>query len=301
MTKPHYKELLDNLYDGLYFVDTERRITYWNTAAEKLTGYSAVEVIGSFCHDNILSHVNSRGETLCKSLCPLAKTISDGGLREDDVFLHHKDGHRVPVQIRVAPVRNAAGAIIGAVELFSNNTSQHMMQQRIEELQHLSLIDPLTNISNRRAAEMHLHSWLDEFKRYRVPMGVLFLDIDNFKSINDTCGHDAGDMVLKTTARTVANTVRPFDVVGRWGGEEFICLIRTIPETLLAAVAKRIRALVAQSSVAVDQERLSFTISIGATMARQDDTPATLVKRADGLMYDAKKRGRNRLCADFPL
>lgn len=300
MTELPYKELLDNLYDGLYFVDTQRRITYWNAAAEKLTGYSAAEVLGCCCHDNLLCHVNERGENLCTGLCPLAKTIADGRQREADVFLRHKDGHRVPVQVRVAPVRDAAGAITGAVELFSNNTYRHLMRQRIRDLQHLSLIDQLTNIPNRRATEMHLHSWLDEFRRYQVPMGVLFCDIDNFKSINDTCGHEAGDLVLKTAAKTVVNALRPFDVVGRWGGEEFVCLIRNVTGELLHDIAERIRVLVAQSRVVPDQKELTFTVSIGATMARQDDTPDTVVKRADALMYAAKKQGRNRLCADFP-
>jgi len=299
MTELHYKDLLDNLYDGVYFVDAERRITYWNGAAEKLTGYSAGEVICSFCFDNILAHVNDKGENLCRTLCPLARTLADGQQREADVFLRHKDGHRVPVQIRVTPVLDSSGAVTGAVELFSNNTHRLMVQQRIEELQRLSLIDPLTNVPNRRAAEIHINSWLAEFKRYGISMGVLFLDIDNFKTINDTCGHDAGDMVLKTAAQTVVNAVRPFDIVGRWGGEEFICLIRNVTEALLYDIAERLRVLVAKSCVTVNQKALSFTMSIGATMAHRDDTPASVVKRADELMYKGKKAGRNRLCADF--
>ena len=100
-----FSELLDNLTDGVYFVDRERRIVYWNKAAERITGFSKSEVIGCRCLDNILTHVNEEGGNLCHSGCPLAQTIEDGKSRKADVFLHHKDGHRQPVLVGVAPVR----------------------------------------------------------------------------------------------------------------------------------------------------------------------------------------------------
>ena len=99
--------LLDSLYDGVYFVDAERSITYWNKGAERLTGYTAAEALGKHCYDNFLMHVNANGCALCFGGCPLAATLVDGNPREDEIFLRHKRGHRVPTSVRVSPVRGS--------------------------------------------------------------------------------------------------------------------------------------------------------------------------------------------------
>jgi len=100
----NYHDLLENIQEGVYFTDLDRRITFWNKAAEKITGYKAKNVIGVRCRDNILQHVDDTGLGLCQSLCPLAATMRDGKGREMEAYLHHKKGHRVPVRIRATPL-----------------------------------------------------------------------------------------------------------------------------------------------------------------------------------------------------
>ena len=97
--KDFYKELVDNLYDGVYFVDRDRRITYWNEGAERITGYSAPQVIGRRCRDTLLNHVTANGVLLCQDHYPLAAVMENGKPREAEVYLHHADGHRVPVMV----------------------------------------------------------------------------------------------------------------------------------------------------------------------------------------------------------
>ena len=184
-----YKNLLDNLYDGVYFLDAERRITYWNKGAERLTGYGADEVIDCYCRDDILMHVDEMGNKLCETdLCPAVKTLRDGRLREEELFLHHKRGHRVPVSIRVAPIPGPGGLVVGAVEVFSDNTSTVQTRQVIQELQKIALLDPLTQVGNRRYAELNLRARLAELERYGWPFGILFIDLDHFKEVNDRHG-----------------------------------------------------------------------------------------------------------------
>lgn len=288
-----YRNLLDNLYDGVYFVDFERKITYWNKSAERITGYKSSELIGKHCWDNILIHIDDHGNNLCKRSCPLEETIADGHPRETEAYLHHKDGHRVPVLIRTAPIRNPAGTVVGAIEIFSDNSSKIAFLHRIEELQRMAILDHLTGLTNRRYIEMSLEARLSEMHRYGWPFGVLFIDIDNFKRINDVYGHDTGDEVLKMVARTFINNSRPFDTVGRWGGEEFVAIILNVSEDLLYSIANRLRILVEQSSLSADSDNIRVTISVGATFAQQTDTVETLLKRADQLMYQSKIAGRN--------
>ena len=295
-TRELYKTILDNIYDGVYFADRSRRITYWNKGAERISGFEGSEVIGRSCSENILVHVNSKGVNLCKNMCPLAKTIRDGKTRETEAFLHHKNGHRVPVAIRTTPLRDSTGKIVGAVEIFNDNSSQMALRQRFNELQEMALYDELTGIANRRYIEMNLKTRFGEMRRYGRIFGVLFIDIDHFKEINDTYGHDVGDRVLKMVADTLVNNLRAFDILGRWGGEEFVSVVVNVNEELLSSIAHRFRFLVEQSRLSVESVALRVTVSIGATLARPKDTVKTLMKRADRLMYRSKQLGRNRVC-----
>ena len=97
LEKDSYERIVENLHDGLYFVDQDRIITYWNKAAEQISGFAAEEVLGKSCSDNILTHVDSEGNRLCTEMCPLAATIADGTYRETEIYMHHKSGHRIPV------------------------------------------------------------------------------------------------------------------------------------------------------------------------------------------------------------
>ncbi len=139
MENNFYKDLLDNLYDGVYFVDNKRMITYWNNAAERITGFSKEQVVGSYCADNLLNHVNDAGLCLCEGECPLKKTIEDGSVQQNEVFLHHKNGHLVPVLIRTSPIRSAEGSIIGAVEVFADNSNMVNVRSKVDELENTKI------------------------------------------------------------------------------------------------------------------------------------------------------------------
>jgi diguanylate cyclase (GGDEF)-like protein len=163
------------------------------------------------------------------------------------------------------------------------------------EANNLALLDPLTKVGNRRGLEMKLNARLSEVKNYNRSCGILFVDIDLFKGINDTYGHITGDEVLKMIARTISHSVRPFDIVGRWGGEEFIALIADVDEKTLSSIAERARRLVEQSKLPEAFNTISVTVSIGATLARKDDDIHTLIERVDRAMNTCKARGRNQV------
>ena len=216
LAEDSYKELLDNFLNGIYFVDTDRRITYWNKGAERISGYTASEVVGHKCSDNILIHVDEQGRQLCMIDCPVAHTLDDQRVREAAVFLHHKAGHCVPVAVQVIPIRDASSLVIGAAEVFQDNSARFADRETIGRLQKAALIDHLTGLPNRRYLEMKLQTCLDDLKRYRFPFGIIFADIDHFKGINDTIGHPMGDEVYPYPGGEYP-FLRPFRPVGRGG------------------------------------------------------------------------------------
>jgi diguanylate cyclase (GGDEF)-like protein/PAS domain S-box-containing protein len=292
-----FTDILNNLHEGVYFVDQNRIITYWNKAAEQISGFTAEEVVGRSCSDNILTHVDRDGNSLCHGICPLAYSIADQTPRETEIYLHHKDGHRIPVSVHVRAMTNAKGEVIGGVELFSDLSNQKANELRVQELEKLALLDNLTQLANRNYIEKELQFCLEEKTRHNVSFGVLFMDIDHFKKFNDTYGHTVGDNVLKFIASTIVSNSRLFDLYGRWGGEEFIGIIRNITLEDLKGLGNKLRLLVEKSYIIHGSRKLHVTLSIGATIITHDDTINSLLQRADTLLYKSKTAGRNRLTA----
>ncbi len=297
MERSFYKTMVDHLYDGVYFVDCNRKIVYWNSSAEKLSGFSAADMVGSFCYDNRLNHTDSKGVLLCQcDKCPLAKSLRDGLLREAELYLQHKNGHRVPVSVRISPIRNDSGQIVGAVEIFSDNSAKSQLRQQLERFKQLSLIDMLTGLGNRRFGEVEMAAKLEEMQQVREPLfGVLFADIDHFKRVNDRYGHDVGDQVLQMVAKTIQNGVGNAGMAFRWGGEEFMIIIYADTPQQLQSAAERIRVLVEQSEHRWCKQSIKVTITIGAAAAQLTDNEETIIRRADELLYQGKNSGRNKV------
>lgn len=289
----HWKSIFENLYEGVYFVDTHREITFWNKGAERITGFSSGEVVGRHCFDNVLMHTNDAGAQLCISGCPLHDSIQRNKVNTACVYLQHKAGYRVPVSVRTIPVVEG-GEVLGAVEVFQVLQEKFENTYNVEELKSLALTDQLTSLPNRRYTEAFLKSKISEFEALGIRFGVLFLDIDHFKLLNDQYGHDAGDEVLRTLSRTYESNFRSSDLLGRWGGEEFLGVCLCENEDKLAQIAEKVRLLTEKTVTLVGVAELRVTVSIGATLYCNSDTLQQVIKRADELLYKSKSDGRNR-------
>jgi diguanylate cyclase (GGDEF)-like protein/PAS domain S-box-containing protein len=289
-----FKEgLLNNISDAVYFVDTERKITYWNKAAEKVSGYKAADVTGKRCRDNILIHVNEQGNSVCSTDCPLEKTIRNGQECEAELYILHKEGYRLPVLIRSLPLKDNNNNIIGAIEIFRDNSEKVAYLQRIEKLENESLFDDLTGLANRRYANIILNKKLNEFVRYGWQLGVMFVDIDRFKPIIDVHGQSVGEEVIKMVAKTMLKSSRVLDTPSRWEGAEFVGIISNVRKEKLYSIANRLRVLTEKSILFKEKGSLKVTLSIGATLAKLDDTEESLIARAEQMMYQSKTAGRN--------
>lgn len=295
LSEDFYKNLLNNISDGIYFVDKDRKILSWNKTAERITGFEANEVVGKHCNNNILRHIDEKGNELCISDCPLTFAINNQGIYKQEVFLHRKDGSRVPVHVSASPVKNENGEIIGAVEIFRENFEMIAMQEKVKALQEQAYVDGLTGIPNRRFLLIELDKRIAEFKRYRNTFGVLFVDIDDFKKVNDIYGHEMGDKVLIMVSGTLLSNMRVSDIVGRWGGEEFLVVTINVNGKELGKIAERLRVLAKNSAITTETANIRTTVSIGGTVVKDTDSIAELIARADKLMLKAKKEGKDRV------
>lgn len=299
MTKEQlYLHIINNLQDGVYFVDKNRKIAFWNKAAERITGYSADEIVGKSCPESGLNHIDEEGRYLCVVGCPLFATNIDGKQRKERVFVRHKNGHRIPLLVNIFPIK-ADGDIIGSVEIFSQNSPTVYEDDLIEELTGKAMHDTLTKLPNRAYLESFLSYKLDEYHKFGRKFAVLFCDIDNFRNFNNTYGHDVGDLVLINIAKTVSRTIRKSDLFGRWGGEEMIGIYAINKEYESPVIGEKLRYLIENTQITTDDgTSLSVTVSVGITIVRDEDDINSIIKRADERMYKSKKNGKNMVTAD---
>jgi diguanylate cyclase (GGDEF)-like protein len=173
---------------------------------------------------------------------------------------------------------------------------QDELRARNAELDRVSRIDMLTNIYNRRHLDEHLRAVISAARRHDRSVGVLIVDIDHFKNVNDEHGHLAGDAVLREVAARLQQAMRTEDALGRWGGEEFLAVLTDTPPEGVRVMAERLRQVVAAAPFTLDDgSQIRVTVSVGHTNGRED--AEVLVHRADDALYVAKAEGRNRVAA----
>lgn len=296
MFEMEFNKIAKYLYEGVYIVDTTRKIIFWNQGAEQITGYKSEEVLNSHCYADILKHVDKFGKRLCHDGCPLLDTINTGKNNEADVYLHHKLGHRVPVSVKSMPLYDQEGKIVAAVEVFTDSRYRMDHYEENRQLKQQLIKDPLTDIYNRRYLDFYIKNVKDEAKEFNTRFGILFFDIDHFKNINDTYGHNTGDEILKMVANTLKLNLRSEDIIGRWGGEEFIAVLKNVTEDDLTHIAEKLRVLCEASTYMLkDKETIKVTVSIGGTLCQRDESIKDMIERADANMYYAKENGRNQV------
>ena len=159
-------------------------------------------------------------------------------------------------------------------------------------LNELSLVDPLTGLYNRRAFNPKIRNEIDQFERYGTPLTLLVIDVDYFKTINDTYGHDVGDNVLKEIANLIRDYVRKTDFCVRWGGEEFVVLATSTQQDKALIMAQNLRVAIENHNFGIDQ---NVTISIGLTSLEEGDQLESFIRKADKALYRAKQSGRNQI------
>lgn len=168
---------------------------------------------------------------------------------------------------------------------------------RSQSLEQAALTDALTGMQNRRYFDDALREYIEEFRRIERPIGLMVLDLDHFKKVNDTYGHDIGDEVLRAVAKCLKDMTRYHDVVARLGGEEFAIVAPNMDLDMLTRLAERIRSAISTMPVSSGNIRLKVTTSVGLAIWDRQETMEQFYRRADTRLYEAKRQGRNLVCA----
>lgn len=281
--------LLDKTHDAMVVRDMERRITFWNKAAETLYGWTAAEAMGQDIH-KLLKHVPTE-------VRQTEKHLLKHGEWAGELTKRHKDGSLLTIESRLTLMRDKQGQ---PISVFSIHSDIGDRKQAEAEIRRLAFYDALTNLANRRLLIEHLEKALKLVRRKKNTGAVLFIDLDNFKALNDTYGHDKGDLLLKTVAERLKHCVRDCDTVSRLGGDEFVILleglsgVRTQAESVARMVAEKIlNELNQPADLGGYMHKITPSVGI-ALFDSQVKNVSSVMAQADAAMYQSKMAGRNQ-------
>lgn len=299
----HLAEFNDSVFQNAPFsiiaTDTDGMITAMNVAAEKLSGYGRDELVGkaplTLLHDEkeLAARRSELGSgAVGDGFGVLTAGVAAGEMDEKEWTLVRRDGARTPINLAMRAVTSEAGHVSGFVGIAFDITER---KQMLDYVTHLATHDQLTGLAGRALLQDKTVQAVDLARRYGTKVAVFMIDLDQFKRINDSLGHAAGDHVLVETANRVRRAVRSTDIVARMGGDEFVVVMPDI--TSLADVEACAANLVAKLApeISLDEHLMQVTASVGVCIYPDFASDAKhLLKRADSAMYVAKENGRNQ-------
>lgn len=272
--------------DAIVMIDHQDRVTFWNTAAEKLFGYNRDEILGQQLHPLLMpADMQARQDTAFRHFI----ATGNGKLLDKTVELssRHRDGHEFPIDLSLSAVQiKGKWCGIGIVRDITKR------KQAEAALQTLADTDTLTRLPNRRKFDAVLATEVSRAQRHAAPLTFIMLDIDHFKAVNDTYGHQVGDSVLVELTMLLSTHIREHDIFARWGGEEFAILATHSDCEGTKLLAEKLRMLIAEHTF---HSVGHLTISLGLASYQPGESIEALLARADKALYKAKHAGRNRV------
>lgn len=286
-SEKRHRLLAHNAWDVVWTMGLDGSITYVSPAVERVRGFTPEEAMRQSLEE---IHPPESAAKVGNYFADLFAAIENGSetpVYRDEHEYYRKDGSIMTGELQVIPHVDEDGRVVEILGV----TRDISERKRFEaELTELAVTDPLTGLWNRRHTNELLSADLAQARRHGQVLTVLMVDIDHFKSINDTYGHQTGDNVLIEVGRRLRDQVRGTDVVGRWGGEEFVILLRHCGLSDALATAEKLRRQIAEASFG---PLFSVSVSIGAAQLQPGEDLASWLGRADAALYEAKRAGRN--------
>lgn len=290
-----YLYMLESLYDGFHLVDSDRRIVVWNRGLERLLGRPAAEMVGQKWTPELFGEPTDgqHDEGNYRTVSSIDHAVESRKAAIYELPFQRPDSSTIQLELQTVPLVDARGHVHGCAEIF-RNLSRKSHAPEFHQLKLQASRDALTSVANRGELENQLKILAEQFAANPDdPFCVIFADADHFKRVNDTYGHQIGDQVLIDLARHFSEETYSGEIVGRYGGEEFVILC---PSTILDQAVRRADRLRSslQNAKIGGIDRLKITCSFGVSQMEPGDTSETILRRADQALYAAKEAGRDR-------
>jgi PAS domain S-box-containing protein len=269
-----YRLLLDQMEEGIYITDRDRRILYWNGGAERISGYYSHEIVGRLCQGDLLMHCDESGQLLSGNARPLKDVMEHGAPHECTLYLRHRNGHRVPVHIRSQAICEARGERVGAVEIFEEATPPALPD--LSNLAAYDCLDELTGVLKRPFGEMKAGQAAEALRLFGIPFAWMRIAIDDLDGHERHYGQGMVESAVKMVAETLASNLKTLDWLTYWDRGEFRIEARGYSQTELEELRRTLQVLVRKSTLEWWGDPVRLTVSIMARMAERGDTLESL-------------------------
>jgi diguanylate cyclase (GGDEF)-like protein len=280
------------MHDGVIFIDAAMRVTQWNHGAERLTGVAESTVLERLWQPSLLKIRNEKGDPLSPEDCPVTCAIRSGVQSLRRLTICGRNQLPISADSHTIPVVAGDGTSLGAIMILHDASPETSLEERCQSLHEKATKDLMTQVANRAEFDRVHETFVKHHQQEQVPCSLIICDLDRFKRVNDTFGHQAGDDAIRSLATLMKNSCRPGDLVARYGGEEFVLLAADCDNATATRRAESIRKALAH----FPQPKLdgqSITASFGVTEVQPGDTAETMLRRADRALLKAKDKGRN--------
>jgi diguanylate cyclase (GGDEF)-like protein/PAS domain S-box-containing protein len=284
------------MHEGVYIANKDHVITFWNDAAEKITGYSKKEIIGYKCDEAPIKHFNERGEFLSDNGCHIIETIKNQKNVNLNVYIGHKDGEKVPVSIRTVPVYGKSQEIEGALEVFADISRDFKTIKSLEQSRGKNFIDPVTYCANKEFAELEMYKRFNEWKTVSIPFALCIININNLFDIREKYGEEIMKKVIAMTSRSAISALSPIDYLCRWSHSQLIAIIPNVDEYNTKKMCERLKMLIENSWIDLNKNaRLESDTAIGCSLIQDNENIIDLLFRAEKATTESIKRGKNAI------
>jgi diguanylate cyclase (GGDEF)-like protein/PAS domain S-box-containing protein len=287
-----HRSVLEALPLGVYLVNREGKVIVWTAGAEQLTGYLRQDILGRLRESDLIEP-KQRDEA--PDLFGATTHAQSGSPAATFASLQCKNGHYLAVQLRSIALRDDAGKFLGTVRIFEPSSSPKPSDRRQNKLGAYGCLDPVTGVLNHSMIQAHVKESLNLHALYPVPFCLMCYEIDDLSKLARRYGQAAADAALRVVASTFETGLRPTDFLGRWLGQEFLTILPECGESDLIEVGERLRMLVQHCDLEWWGDTLHLTVSIGATVAHDNDSVSSLIGRAEQGLRKSSSAGGNRV------
>ncbi|NOY28788.1 MAG: diguanylate cyclase [Planctomycetes bacterium] len=288
------QKLIDEMHDGVVFVDSQAKICLWNKGAERLTGVDSETAIGQAFAPSLLAMCNHASRRISDEACPVAKALLTNTQLRQRLLIMGRRGKHIAIDLHAIPVHAADESVKGATVLLHDAQPEATLEEKCDALYAEVTKDPMTKVANRAEFDRMHALFIEAHEQAKQSCSLIMIDIDHFKKINDTFGHQAGDEAIIAMANLLSSKCRSGDLVARYGGEEFVVLCADCGIADAASRAEQIRKKLSETQHAcLGNQRI--TASFGVTELQTRDTSESMLRRADQALLKAKDQGRNQV------
>lgn len=290
-----FQAVLENLQTGVYLVDQERRILFWNEGAQRITGHLPQDVVGRCVRDHLMKTKGEVKDVESAPADPVNAAFRDGKSSVTEVSILHKDGYRVPIVLRTVPIRNSHGAVILAAESFDLNFSAPGRTRRHTLIAEKGCCDALAGVPSQPYMEAHLSDSLASFDEHDIYFAILMIQVDRLDHFVVTLGAGVVPIILRVVAHAIENSLRPEDLMARWHGNRFLAVLDGCKEAEVERVGDRVRKMISNSEIEWWGDTFPIAAALGGAGIRSGDTVELLVERAEKSLVESIAAGGNRV------